>query len=339
MSRSRELINRFLQHGQVFSWGYACDELLTVFDRTISLSLHKPFSMRIMHHKERYIMTWAKQFFHTEIEAYQYRNPAAAKPSPQAPIWVCWLQGFDKAPELAKLLVAQIEKQANGHPIHHISLDNYKQYVELPHHVVSKYERGRMPQQQFADVLRAALLAQHGGLWVDTSMYITQTIPEEVFTAPIYNVKGIQPNRTREAVVCDFTKWQAYFIASQPGSVTYSFITDCFLKYWDHYDTLIDYFLFSYLAKIAREDLPGGKAEYAAVPENNSACEWLCEYLMDGYPYNEQIYDDMLHSSTFAYKLSNKCTFPLQTAEGAPTMAARLLDNLRNAQTVRPTQS
>ena len=223
MSRSRELINRFLQHGQVFSWGYACDELLTVFDRTISLSLHKPFSMRIMHHKERYIMTWAKQFFHTEIEAYQYRNPAAAKPSPQAPIWVCWLQGFDKAPELAKLLVAQIEKQANGHPIHHISLDNYKQYVELPHHVVSKYERGRMPQQQFADVLRAALLAQHGGLWVDTSMYITQTIPEEVFTTPIFNVKDIRPSRTREAVACDFTKWQAYFIASHPGSVTYSF--------------------------------------------------------------------------------------------------------------------
>ncbi|MFR0587809.1 capsular polysaccharide synthesis protein [Bifidobacterium pseudolongum subsp. globosum] len=333
MNRHKELIQRFLNHAKVFSWGYASTELLTVLDRSISLQLHKPFSMRLMHHKERYIMTWARQFFHEEIEAYRTRKPVTSADSPHAPIWVCWLQGFNAAPELAQLLVKQIAAQSNSHPIRHITLNNYAQYVSLPQTLISKYKHGDMPQQQLADILRSALLAQHGGLWVDASMYLVQPIPEEVFTTPIFNVKDIRPNRTREAVACDFTKWQAYFIASHPGSVTYSFITDCFLKYWRHYDTLIDYFLFSYLAKIARDDLPGGQAEYESVPANNRECEWLCDYLMDGEPFDERVYDGILHGSTFAYKLSNKCTFPMRASDGSPTMAAKLFGDLGNTQT------
>ena len=228
-------------------------------------------------------------------------------------------------PSCPNTLIGQIVCQAGTHPIRLITLKNYNDYVTLSPKFLERYEHGKMPQQQFADVLRSALLAKHGGLWIDASVLLMQPIPEEVFSAPIYNVKGIQPNKTREAVTCDFTKWQAYFIASQPGSVTYTFIVDCFLKYWQHYDTLIDYFLFSYLAKIARDDLPGGKAEYEKVPSNNPACEWLCDYLMEGSPYDESTFNGILHSDTFAYKLSTKCTFPLRTVNKAPTMAAKAL--------------
>lgn len=77
-----------------------------------------------------------------------------------------------------------------------------------------------------------------------THLYVARSIPNDVFSVPIYNVKSIKPNYYRDAVACDSTKWEAYFIASWPGSVTYSFIFDCFIKYWDRYDILIDYFLF-----------------------------------------------------------------------------------------------
>lgn len=330
MSRSKELADRFLSHARTFSWGYATTELLTVLDRPVSLKLHKPFSMRLMHMKERYIMHWARSFFREEIERYHNHTAMASQiSSPNAPVWLCWLQGIDQAPELVQLLIAQTRRQSGSHPVRIITLENYNDYVTLPHDFIAKYESGKMPQQQFADVLRSALLAQHGGLWVDTSVYLSQPIPESVFSSPIYNVKNILPNRTREAVACDFTKWQAYFIASQPKSITYSFITDCFLKYWRHYDTLIDYFLFSYLAKIARDDLPGGRAEFNMIPDNNPECEWLCDYLMDGSPYSARTYNQIRDGDTFVYKLSTKCDFPTRTKEDMPTMASFLFDNLR----------
>lgn len=325
MGRGNELMARFLRHARVFSPYYAVLELCAVVDRPISLRLHKPFSHHILSLKERYIMKWARRFFAKQIQQYRNRPPVNANHKDVGVIWLCWLQGIDQAPSFVKGMIERIGQHANGHEIRLVTLENYKKYCDLPQHFIERYENGEMPQQQFADVLRAGLLAQQGGLWIDVSMLVVHDIPEEVFTLPIYNVKEVKPNAIRDAVACDCTEWQAYFLGSQRESVTYSFIYECFLYYWEHYDTLIDYFLFSYLAKIAREDLIGGMQEYASVPANNACCEQLSDYLMQGLPFDSTVLRRIEEGSTFVYKLTWKGEYPKIAKDGTPTLASVLL--------------
>ena len=326
MSSPSEMLSRFARHAAVFSPYYAGIEALTVLDRPVSLRLRKPFSHRLLRRKEAYIMRWIRRRFAAQIERYRTYPAARHASRPDAPIWICWLQGEHQAPSFVSSMIARIRTNANGHPVRIVTADGIAEHLTLPGHVIDAYRAGRMPQQQLADIVRAGLLATHGGLWVDASMLVTRPIPQDVFDLPIYNVKGILPNRYRDAVACDSTGWEAYFIASQPGSVTYSFIYDCLVDYWRTYDTLIDYFLLSYLAKAARELLPGGMEEYGRIPGNNRLCEQLSDYLMDPLPFDEHARSRFFDSDTFLYKLTWKAPYPRRTADGSPTMAGWLLD-------------
>lgn len=88
-------------------------------------------------------------------------------------VWVCWLQGFEQAPELVSVCVASMRKYLKDREITLLSYDNYTEYAELPPHVVERYERGEMPAALFADLLRLEVLIRHGGTWMDASMWVT----------------------------------------------------------------------------------------------------------------------------------------------------------------------
>ncbi len=322
---SSSLINRFFKHMRTFSPYYAGIELLTVLDRKVSLLTGKAFSHKIMNLKKRYILSWGRSYFSDIIEEYAARTAVKESAGNEAVIWICWLQGEERMPAFIDCMIKRVQQYANGHPVKLVSFDNFRKYCTLPDVVIGKYQSGEMPMQQFADILRAALLSENGGLWVDASVYVVRDIPEEVFRLPIYNIKRIKANEVRDAVSCDGTMWQAYFIASKPHSVTYDFIYKCFVKYWNTYDTLIDYFLMSYLAKIAREDILGAKEEYEEVPNNNYDCEQLSDYLMESKPFSADKYEKIMSSDTFIYKLTWKGEYPRRTINGMPTMAEILL--------------
>lgn len=322
---SNSLVNRFFKHMRTFSPYYASIELLTVLDRKISLFVGKPFSHRILNLKKRYLLSWCRHFFSDVIDEYAGRAAVKEGVGDNTVIWICWLQGYEEMPAFVDCMIKRVRRYANGHPVKIVTFDNFNHYCTLPDIITEKYRSGEMPMQQFADILRTALLSENGGLWVDASVYIVRDIPEEVFYLPIYNIKGIKANEVRDAVSCDGTMWQAYFIASKPHSITYDFIYSCFMKYWDSYDTLIDYFLMSYLAKIAREDISGAREEYELIPNNNYDCEQLSDYLMKPIPFRIEDYEKIMESETFAYKLTWKGEYPRKTNNGVRTMADVLL--------------
>ena len=323
-----ELCKRFFLHITVFSFYYAFLELLIVLDRPISLKLHKPFSHKLLRLKERYIISWLKKNFGDVIAKYENIEETVIKPNKinELPIWICWLQGYNLAPNFVKKMIKNVKKNSNGHPVFLIDVDNYMQYCSLPANIVRKYKAGLMPQQQFADILRAGLLSQRGGLWIDASVFITRPIPDDVFNVPVYNIKNIKPNYYRDAVACDSTKWEAYFIASWPKSVTYSFIFECFIRYWEKYNVLIDYFLFSYLAKISREEIAAGISEYSLIPDNNFNCEQLSDYLMTSPSYSESKYREIIMGDTFVYKLTWKGNYCLIPNSGEKLLAEKLFE-------------
>ena len=185
------LVTRFWKHAFTFGFNYAYLEFITVVDRKLSLVLHKDLSRGLLKKKEQYIYTWIHSFFADTIADYQVMDADLKSMSNHAePIWVCWLQGEEKAPSLVKEMLQRLRVNAGGHPVIVVTRDNWREYCVLPEVFWEKYERGLMPQQQFADILRVALLAQAGGLWVDGTMLTLETIPDIVFSLPTFSIKN-----------------------------------------------------------------------------------------------------------------------------------------------------
>lgn len=86
-------------------------------------------------------------------------------------VWWCWLQGEDEAPELAKICLASIRKNFEGYDIRVVTKDNIEEYVEIPKSIYKKLDAGIISGAFFSDILRLNLLAKHGGIWIDSTVY------------------------------------------------------------------------------------------------------------------------------------------------------------------------
>lgn len=88
-------------------------------------------------------------------------------------IWWCWLQGLDNIPELPNVCLKSLKKQLPEYKIVLITLDNLKDYVELPDIIYAKLNAGWISGAHFSDIIRLALLAKYGGIWIDSTVYCT----------------------------------------------------------------------------------------------------------------------------------------------------------------------
>lgn len=326
MSTLSKLIHRFIRHTRVFSIRYALIEVLVVLDRIRWKNIpYAKMSHFLLNQKSKFILCWCRQYFSEEIAKYQNYSAERATNSTQK-IWVCWLQGISNAPEVVRLCTKSITKHSNQREVILLDWSNIPQYCALPKYILDKYKNGIISAQQFTDILRVNILEKYGGLWVDATVLVTKEIPETVFKLPVFNVKGINPNFKHAYAVIDSTQYQSYLIASCPHSVTYSFLNECISKYWKEHDTLIDYFLLFYIAKIAREEIPGAMSEFNKVPNNNELCEVLGDACAKGIPFRRTALDFFAKNSTWAYKLSWKDQYPAKTRDGTPTVWGYIID-------------
>lgn len=88
-------------------------------------------------------------------------------------IWWCWLQGEDKIPELSSICLNSLKEKIPDYKINIVTLDNLSEYVELPRIIYTKFKAGWISGAHFSDIIRLALLAKYGGIWIDSTVYCT----------------------------------------------------------------------------------------------------------------------------------------------------------------------
>ena len=104
-----------------------------------------------------------KGYADTMKKAYYSCKPNNSYNPDSAPIWVCWLQGFQNMPPITKVCLQRIKQFSGNHPVHFVEFNNYENYVEMDSCIVEKYINGKMKPAHFADVLRLKLLNKWGG--------------------------------------------------------------------------------------------------------------------------------------------------------------------------------
>ncbi len=87
-------------------------------------------------------------------------------------IWMCWFQGWDKAPEITEKCLESWKHYNSDWDIVLLDESNYKDYIsidkELPGLKTNYISLG--------DILRLFLLKEHGGVWADATIFCNKPV-------------------------------------------------------------------------------------------------------------------------------------------------------------------
>lgn len=217
------------------------------------------------------------------IEKYQDQKPLSGKGKCSDYIWLCWWQGEASMGPLVRECYARIKRFNPDKQVILITEENMEQYVSFPSYILEKYHKGIISKTHMSDLLRAELLARHGGVWMDATIYTFGPIPERCYKKTLYtgrckyNKKDYNVSRNR---------WTSYFwVSPWPEHAFFCFLSDFWRAYWKDHESLIEYFLIDYVIDLGYHTIPLVKKELDAVDIDGCGVDFwvLLRKLRDDY--------------------------------------------------------
>lgn len=168
------------------------------------------------------------------------------------PIWMFWWQGLDAMPPIVrKCYDLACAHAPENHPVILLTQQNYSQNVHIPEFILEKVKSGVITLTHFSDILRMSLLYEHGGLWMDATLYTAGKIPEKVFEQGFFSVRT-----PKEGDWVSRCLWSGFFMGGVKGHPLFGFVQQLFFDYWKDHDELLDYFLIDLAIVMAYDHIP-----------------------------------------------------------------------------------
>ncbi|MDE5610744.1 MAG: capsular polysaccharide synthesis protein [Odoribacter sp.] len=196
------------------------------------------------------------------LNAPFHNETASDNPYPDK-IWVSWLQGEENAPALVKKCIASIRKHSAGREVIVITNENIAQYVTFPDFILRKKAKGRISNTHFSDLLRIALLSQYGGIWIDSTVYLTAPLPDYILNAPLfcYKTSHLSPGKI---------KVSSWFIAAKPHHEIIVRTQAILWEYWKRNNRLCHYYVFHLFFSLVIDTLPHLQQQWHDMPYFNN---------------------------------------------------------------------
>jgi Capsular polysaccharide synthesis protein len=172
--------------------------------------------------------------------AAAYQTLTAVPPGTPHPIekkiWMLWQQGWDQAPELARRCAESWQQQNPGWELILLDQDS------LPGHATGYAERvpQHLSRQHQADLARTMLIAEHGGVWADATLFCARPLDDWLPYAARTGFFMFAAPRPYRIV-------DNWFIVGARGNRAIAGMQDLFFQYWRHFDKPHHYFWMIYL--------------------------------------------------------------------------------------------
>ena len=228
-------------------------------------------------------------------------------------IWVCWLQGEAKMPEIVRTCYNSVKANANGREVVLITSDNVEKYISIPKFIKDKVNNGKMSRTHFADYIRISLLKNYGGLWIDATVLVTDKINIDC-KLPFFSIKQ-KPDSIH--FVSQY-RWAVWILGCSPqiGKILFDCLENLFKAYLNKHSLFIDFFLFDYFLAVMYDEIPLVKQLVDNCPYNNPNAYELGALL--NKEFNEDAFLQLKKNNTF-HKLSWKQSWFTHTADDKPT--------------------
>lgn len=216
-------------------------------------------------------------------------------------VWFCWFQGINEAHKLVKCCFNRIKEVFKDYEVILITKDNYNEYINVPDYIISKWQNGIISNTHFSDIIRIELLAKHGGIWIDSTVYCTcDTVPSYIEKNPMFLFKEINLNRLDENIIVA----SSWFIKSNKNNNIILLTRDLLHEYWKNADRLIDYFLLHLFFSMASKKYT---TDWNSIPNFNNVNPHIMQFEL-GKKYNKERFTYYKEISDF-HKLSYKFDF------------------------------
>lgn len=291
------LWHAFFDHVKPFGLKIAWYKMVTVeTNRFINTSFGEYFAKRYHQSVLGYLKKrYAKEIANLSFEFSKVKPVETINPK----IWQCWWQGEDGLKDITKVCTESVKDNCGKYSVVLITWDNYQEYVKIPSVAIRKYKEGKVTLTELTDIMRMNLLYQNGGLWVDTTVLVTEPITKMCVESQYFTCKEICRNH---AFVSDY-RWNTSCIGGQKNHPLFGFVAKMFEVYWTYEDQLIDYYLFDYLIELAYQNIKSVKDDIDKQPFNNPHKHDAQSLL--NKDFNEQKFKEIKHDTMF-FKLSRK---------------------------------
>ena len=175
-------------------------------------------------------------------------------------IWQYWHQGIENAPPIIKKCFESIKKYHPECDIRILTYDTIKNYIDLPKKYYDLLEQKKIPIAIFSDVVRLYLLSQYGGMWIDSTIYLTGRIPDNILQADFF---AFQKDRKTDSFE---DKMTCFFIKAKANNIWIHLIKNAIESYWRKNDYLIHYFMFEHIVTMISDATPELLAEWNKMP-------------------------------------------------------------------------
>ena len=207
-------------------------------------------------------------------------------------VWICWFQGIDNAPLVVRQCVNSIKENMKGKKIHIITEDNMFDFVEIPQFIIDKWHSGTIAYAHISDILRTELLLKYGGVWIDATTFMSDSIPDYVYKHRLFLLHF----KRREDLTININSW---FIFSEKNNRTLQIVRDLLYIYWKQEKRLSEYFLWHMFVKMA----------FDKYPEDYESIQYISEEPAHYLYYNlfrhyDESYWQIIKQSSFIHKVS-----------------------------------
>ncbi len=158
-------------------------------------------------------------------------------------IWILWMQGEMNSPPLVQMCIKSVKLNAGGKEVIVLDSNNMKDYISLPDYIWDKYNTSKITNTHFSDIVRAYLLSEYGGYWIDATVFLTKPLiknSSEFLTLKDSTINPLSVSRGQ---------WTGYFMYCNKGNVLPALLYQSFMNYWRENDKLIDYFFIDYVIR------------------------------------------------------------------------------------------
>jgi hypothetical protein len=274
----------------------------SVYDNIIKKTKYREEPLQFLYntmvgqkHRMLYYKKLKKKYFNSAISNPEWENRPKVKNSNT--IWICWLQGLEKAPELVKCCYESIKNNFPEKNIIVLDESNLFEYAKLPNFIIDKWKKGIIGAAHFSDLVRLSILTERGGCWIDATVLCTdggliRRLEDEPLFMYSFYYFGFNPE------IMELNNWLIY---SCTNNNILCLVQKLLYLYWQENNRAVDYFIFHIFTTMAVRHY---EEEYKRMPIVSQVdSHILATYIFDDY--NQEKYD-ILKAQCGIHKLSTR---------------------------------
>jgi hypothetical protein len=173
-------------------------------------------------------------------EVVCHQNTMCVKQTPV--VYQMWYQGMDARPDIVTHCMDSVDRNLSLERVL-LTRENLEHYVAIPGYIYDLAKFGKMRLCHFSDIVRSSLLASQGGLWLDSTIYLSGSVNFFHTTRMDFFAYQYPPSDVAGNPLRSIETWMLW--TSKPSHL-FKVVYTCLLDYWRKNESISHYFLFNH---------------------------------------------------------------------------------------------